>query len=133
MKAHSDLKLQHRDIVFSALPTDQAVQAARLLGRIVGVTVQAYPSEHRVAVQYSVSEHSLLKLETVLMDAGFHLDNHILQKIKRALAHYCEEVQCDNLNIPEHNIKSRDVYVKVWEKHSHGDHDDTPEELRRYL
>ncbi|MBM5572030.1 MULTISPECIES: hypothetical protein [Deefgea] len=133
MKSHSDLKLQHRDIVFSALPTDQAVQAARLLGRIVGVTVQAYPSEHRVSVQYSVSEHTLLKLETILMDAGFHLDNHILQKIKRALAHYCEEVQCDNLNIPEHNIKSRDVYAKVWEKHPHGDHDETPEELRRYL
>lgn len=133
MKAQTDLKLQHRDIVFSALPTDQAVQAARLLGRIVGVSVQAYPSEHRVSVQYSVSEHTLLKLETLLMEAGFHLDNHILQKIKRALAHYCEDVQYDNLNIPEHNIKSRDVYVKVWEKHQHGDHDETPEELRRYL
>lgn len=133
MKPHPDQHQQHREIVFSALPTDQAVQAARILNRIVGVTAQAYPREHRIAVQYDVTEHCLLELETILSDIGFHLDNHILQKIKRALAHYCEEVQCDNLNIPEHNLKSREVYVKVWEKHPHGDHDDTPEELRRYL
>lgn len=133
MKPHTDQHQQHRDIVFSALPTDQAAQAARILSRIVGVTAQAHIREHRITVQYDVSEHNLLELETLLCDIGFHLDNHILQKIKRALAHYCEEVQCDNLHIPEHNLKSRDVYVQVWENHPHGDHDDTPEELRRYL
>ncbi|WP_410498958.1 hypothetical protein [Chitinibacter sp. S2-10] len=128
---HDDIK--HRDIVFSGLPLDQANQAAKLLNRIPGVLCQAFASQHRVAVQYHMDEHSLLELETRLLEAGFHLDNNILQKIKRTLAHYCEEVYHDNRAIPEHNIKSRDVYVKVWEKHPHGDHDETPEELRRYL
>lgn len=133
MNQHPDLHQQHRDIVFTALPSDQAAQAARILNRIIGVTAQAHLREHRVAVQYNVSEHTLLELETLLRDIGFHLDHHLLQKIKRALAHYCEEVQYDNLHIPEHNLKSRDVYVQVWENHLHGDHDDTPEELRRYF
>jgi hypothetical protein len=129
----ADNDSKNRDIVFSALPLEQASQAARLLARLAGVQCQVFAAQHRISVQYRLSEYSLLELETRLQDAGFHLDNAILQKIKRALAHYCEEVQFDNQTIPEHNIKSRDVYVQVWDKHPHGDHDDTPEELRRYL
>ena len=133
MQQPPDLYQQYRDITFNPVPTDQAVQAARILNRIIGVTAQANLREHRVTVQYHVSEHTLVELENLLCEHGFELDNHLLQKIKRALAHYCEEVQCDNLYIPEQNLKSRDIYVQVWEKHQHGDHDDTPEELRRYL
>ncbi|WP_157669686.1 hypothetical protein [Chitinibacter sp. GC72] len=132
MKQHHD-DIKHREIVFSAQPLDQASQAARLLNRIPGVESQVFASQNRISVQYHIDEHTLIELETRLQEAGFHLDNSILQKIKRALAHYCEEVHYDNRAIPEHNIKSRDVYVKVWEKHPHGDHDETPEELRRYL
>ncbi|MDR3430124.1 hypothetical protein [Silvimonas sp.] len=121
------------DIVFHVLPTDQAVQAARLLGRIPGVVVQPHESERRVTVHYDVLEHTLLELETWLQSGGFHLDGSILQKIKRALIHYTEDVQRDNTQIPEHPTKSREVFVKAWEHHLHGDHDDTPEELRRYL
>lgn len=132
MKTASEL-VKHRDIVLYALPTDQAVQAARYLGRIPGVIAQAHPAQHSISVTYQITEHTLLDLEACLTAAGFHLDNSIMQKIKRALAHYCEDVQRDNMDIPEHNIKSRDVYVKVWENHPHGDHDETPEELRRYL
>ncbi|QLI82214.1 hypothetical protein HZU75_12140 [Chitinibacter fontanus] len=132
MKPHHD-DIKHRDIVFSALPLEQASQAARLLNRIPGVESQVFASQNRIAVQYHIDQHTLLELETRLQEAGFHLDNSIMQKIKRALVHYCEEVHYDNRTIPEHNIKSRDVYVRVWENHPHGDHDDTPEELRRYL
>ena len=132
MKQHHD-EIKHRDIVFSPLPLEQASQAARLLNRIPGVECQVFASQHRISVQYHIDQHTLLKLEQRLQEAGFHLDNGILQKIKRALAHYAEEVYYDNRAIPEHNIKSRDVYVKVWENHPHGDHDETPEELRRYL
>lgn len=132
MKPHHD-DIKHRDIVFSALPLEQASQAARLLNRIDGVESLVFASQNRIAVQYHIDQHTLLELETRLQEAGFHLDNSIMQKIKRALVHYCEEVHYDNQTIPEHNIKSRDVYVRVWDNHPHGDHDDTPEELRRYL
>ncbi|WP_028456018.1 hypothetical protein [Chitinilyticum litopenaei] len=132
MKTSQDLT-KHREIVLYALPTDQAVQAARYLGRLPGITVQANAAQHSIMLSYCVTDYTLQELENLLMTAGFHLDNSILQKIRRALAHYCEDVQRDNLDIPEHNIKTRDVYAKVWEHHPHGDHDDTPEELRRYL
>ena len=131
-RLQSDTRKQ-RDLVFACQPSDQAVQAARFLARIDGVIAHAFPADHRVSVAYDISEHSLLELETRLNEAGFHLDGHLLQKILRALAHYSEEVQRDNLQIPAAPLKSRDIYVKVWEKHQHGDHDDTPEELRRYL
>ncbi|QLG86940.1 hypothetical protein HQ393_01055 [Chitinibacter bivalviorum] len=130
---HTVSDLKHRDIVFSNLPLEQASQAARLLSRLNGVQCLVFADQNRISIQYHLSQHSLIALENRLLEAGFHLDNSILQKLKRALAHYCEEVHCDNLAIPEHNIKSRDVYVQVWDKHLHGDHDDTPEELRRYL
>ncbi|MBE9609885.1 hypothetical protein [Chitinilyticum piscinae] len=132
MKPSGEL-LKQREIVFYHLPTDQAVQAARYLGRLPGVIAQAHPEKHSITVSYQITEHTLESLENGLLAAGFHLDGSIMQKIRRALAHYCEDVQRDNLDIPEHNIKTRDVYVKVWEHHPHGDHDDTPEELRRYL
>ncbi|WP_273430829.1 hypothetical protein [Chitinibacter tainanensis] len=125
--------IKHRDIVFTALPLDQASQAMRLLNRLEGIQCQAHPEQHKVSLQYNLNQHRLVDLEERLQAAGFHLDNSILQKILRALAHYSEEVHHDNQHIPEHNVKSRDVYAKVWENHPHGDHDDTPEELRRYL
>ncbi len=121
------------EIVFNALPVDQAVQAARMLGRLPGVVVQPHAAERRVTVHYDVMEHTLIELETWLQNSGFHLDGSILQKIKRALIHYTEDVQRDNMEIPEHPIKPREVFVKAWDHHLHGDHDDTPEELRRYL
>lgn len=124
---------KHRDIVLYSLPTDQAVQAVRYLGRLPGVIAQAHPEQRSISVTYQITEHTLQELENCLTEAGFHLDGSILQRIKRALAHYSEEVQRDNLDIPEHNVKTRDVYVRVWEHHPHGDHDETPEELRRYL
>ncbi|KPC50799.1 hypothetical protein [Amantichitinum ursilacus] len=121
------------DIVFFALPPDQAVQAARALGRLPGVVVQSCSAEHRVSVHYDVMEHTLQELEAQLQQNGFHLDGSILQKIKRAIVYYTEDVQRDNMHMPEHPTKTRDVYVQMWDHHPHGDHDDTPEELRRYL
>ena len=121
------------DIVFYTLPGDQAVQSARVLGRLPGVVAQPYPAEHRVQVHYDVTEHTLQELEQHLQACGFHLDGSLLQKIKRAIIYYTEDVQRDNMHTPEHPTKARDVYVQMWDHHPHGDHDDTPEELRRYL
>ena len=121
------------EILFYALPADQAVQSARMLGRLPGVVAQPHPAEHRVTVHYDVLAHTLQMLEQHLQSSGFHLDSSLLQKIKRAIIYYTEDVQRDNMHIPEHPTKTRDVYVQMWGHHPHGDHDDTPEELRRYL
>jgi hypothetical protein len=43
-------------------------------------------------------------------------------------------VQYHNLKVPEHNTKSPhpEVFVKAYENHPHGDHDDTPKDMRDF-
>ncbi|STQ89109.1 hypothetical protein [Iodobacter fluviatilis] len=124
---------RHHLIQLYPLPPDQALHAVLFLNSLEGVIAHDSDHKHCISVLYHLPQYRLLWLENQLKQAGFHLDESILSKIKRALVHYCEDIACSNLEIPEHNVKSRDVYVKVWEKHPHGDHDETPEELRRYL
>ena len=78
-------------------------------------------------------EFSLEFLEDALREAGFHLDNSLYAKLVRAVVYFCEETQRHNLESPERLIKKSDeVYVKVYDRHPHGDHDDTPVEFREY-
>jgi hypothetical protein len=64
---------------------------------------------------------------------GFHLDGSLLAKIIRALVYFCEDTELHNLRCPQRLIKqSHEVYIKAWDHHLHGDHDDTPPELREY-
>ncbi|MBY0445783.1 MAG: hypothetical protein K2Q15_11305 [Burkholderiales bacterium] len=133
MKPSPDHNAKHQLIQLYPLPCNQAAHAAVYLSTLDGVSAQALSDAPCISVHYRLPECSLTQIENHLKQAGFHLDESILSKIKRALVHYCEDIACSNLEIPEHNIKSRDVYVKVWDNHPHGDHDETPEELRRYL
>lgn len=67
-----------------------------------------------------------------LASQGFHLDNSLLCKLKRSLAYFCESVQRRNLAANEPEIKSQQAFIKVYERHLHGDCDETPEEWRSY-
>jgi hypothetical protein len=133
MKPSPDKNAKHQLIQLYPLPHNQATHAAHYLNTLDGISAEALNETPCISVHYCLPECRLTWIENHLKQAGFHLDESILSKIKRALAHYCEDIACSNLEIPEHNVKSRDVYVKVWDKHPHGDHDETPEELRRYL
>jgi hypothetical protein len=128
--------VQHREIVFSPFPAEQATQAAQFLNRLPGVEAQAFTAEQRVSVIYSIHAHCLRELEMQLSCAGFHPENTLLQKIKRALIHYCEEIERHNLSISAKNTKAgmhHEIYVNVYDAHPHGDHADTPQELRRHF
>lgn len=126
-----DMKKQ-RDIHFHAIPTDQATQAARLLSRLDDLHVTAKPSELAITVHYEITRWSLISIEEHLAEAGFHLDGSLLHRLKRALIHYTESVQLENLHHPEREYKTKEVYIHAWEHHPHGDYDETPEELREY-
>ncbi|AOY00368.1 hypothetical protein [Jeongeupia sp. USM3] len=117
---------------FSAEPEGQAARALQLLSRLPGVSALA-AGERRVSVSYSSATHSFAELEAWLLDNGLVLASGPLQLLGRALARYADDVERDNLNVPEHNVKARDIYVQAWGHHPHGDSDETPEELRRYL
>ncbi len=52
----------------------------------------------------------------------------------RALIYYVEETQLHNLEAPHKPLKrsQSEAYTHAWERHPHGDHDDTPPEWREY-
>ena len=120
-----------REIAFHPLPADQVERALLLLEGLQNVEVSAGET-HCIVVRYHVCEYTLEGLETALASQGFHLDNSLLSKIRRALAYFCESVQRRNLEANEPDIKSQQAFMRVYERHLHGDHDETPEEWRSY-
>ena len=129
----SDLKKQ-REILFAKFPPGQVPEAADDLGHLDEVEAAPKIEKRAVAVAYELQQHTLQELEDHLVDKGFHLDNTLMSKLTRALIHYVEETQLHNLGAPEKRLKrsSQEAYVKAWEHHPHGDHDDTPPEWREY-
>ncbi len=121
-----------REIVFHDLPVGQAERARVLLEGLEGLIVSGGPDGRRLLVRYSVCEYTLEGLETALSSQGFHLDNSLMSKLRRALAYFCENVQRSNVAADEPDIKSQQAFMKVYERHLHGDRDDTPEEWRSY-
>ena len=126
--------VKRREISFRPLPPGQTDKALTALQRLKGLRVRLIETKERtLEVEYSVTDFSLEMLETALRDAGFHLDNTLYTKLVRALVYFTEETQRHNIASPERLIKqSNEVYIKVYDQHPHGDHDDTPPELRDY-
>jgi hypothetical protein len=121
-----------REIVFHELPDGQVERALVLLEGLEGLMVTVGPDGRTLLVRYSVCEYTLESLETALSSQGFHLDNSLLSKLRRAMAYFCENVQRQNVAANEPDIKSQQAFMKVYERHLHGDRDDTPEEWRGY-
>jgi len=121
-----------REIVFHALPVGQAERALVLLEGLDGLVVTVGPGGNTLLVRYHICEYTLEGLETALASQGFHLDNSLLSKLKRSLAYFCESVQRRNVAANEPDIKSQQAFIQVYERHLHGDRDDTPEEWRGY-
>ena len=123
---------KERVIVFHDLPLGQVGRALHLLEGMDGLTVLAGAGPKHLLIRYSICEYTLEGLESALSSQGFHLDNSLLSKLQRALAYFCENVQRRNVAANEPDIKSQQAFVKVYERHLHGDRDETPEEWRDY-
>ena len=121
-----------REIVFHDLPPGQAEHALVLLEGLEGLVATVGSDGSRLLVRYHICEYTLEGLETALASQGFHLDNSLMSKLKRALAYFSESVQRRNVAADEPDIKSQQAFMKVYERHLHGDRDDTPEEWRSY-
>ncbi|QEL63968.1 hypothetical protein OTERR_04920 [Oryzomicrobium terrae] len=131
-RAHPDLN-KERDILFAKFPPGQVPEAADHLARQPALAAEARLAQRAVAVRYQLTDHTLRELEDDLADRGFHLDNTLFSKLMRALIYYVEETQLHNLGVPEKRLKrSNEAYMRAWEQHAHGDHDDTPPEWRDY-
>ena len=129
-----ELDKQH-DIVFDNESPDQINRAYVLLSGLPNCKVEygATPS-NTLRVSYNLQHYTLEGLEHGLIEEGFKLDHTPLHSIGRKVIYYCEDTICHNLDIPTHPTKKneRDVFVKAYNQQPHGDHDDTPFELRDY-
>jgi len=124
---------KRRELRFHVLPVGQADRALQRLSAVPGLVVEPGLKPNVLWVTYSLVDHSLEELSDLLTSMGFHLDPSIYTRLLHALICYCEETQLRNARSPERLIKkSNEVYVQAWEHHLHGDHDDTPAELRDY-
>lgn len=123
---------KHREIRFNKLRLWQVEQARALLESLENLEVAPGVLPNSLSVWYEVTDYTMEGLETALINQGFHLENTLYCKIIRALVYFSEDTQLRNMSQPERLIKkSHEVYSKAWEHHPHGDHDDTPPELRR--
>lgn len=128
----SDLHKQ-REILFSRFPPGQIPEAASQLQQLEHLEAAPQLLKRAVEVSYDLREHTLEELETHLQDQGFHLDNTLMSKLRRALIHYVEDTQLHNLGVHERPLKqSQEAFIQAWERHPHGDHDETPPEWREY-
>lgn len=125
---------KERVLAFSDDPANQLDQAYLLLSGLENFHVERGPHPNTLLIRYSVQHYSLEALEKALNREGFRLADGLLGKIKKHLIHYCEDVQYHNLKTPEPRTKnnSQEIFVKAYEHHPHGNHDDTPKELREF-
>ena len=126
--------IKHRDLVFTDDPPGQVERAFALLSGLEGLKVERGNERNCLHIIYSLLDYSLEGLEHALAQQGFHLDGGALGQISKKLTYYREEVEYHNLNVPELHGRARrsEVFAKAYEHHLHGDHDDTPPELREY-
>jgi hypothetical protein len=87
-----------------------------------------------IQVRYDIRQLTLQTIESALAEVGFHLDNSLLSKVKRALFYYTEETQLMNWGYQNDQASSTlDVFVSCYNQREHGCRDERPEYLRQYL
>ncbi len=125
-----------REIHFNPMHPDpsQAQSAILLLSDIHGITHLDLVNSLKLRIGYNLKHINLRHIEQALIDVGFHLDNSILVKIKRALHYYTEDVQCENMGYPTKDSNStKQVFINRYQRLKHGCRDERPDHWRRYL
>lgn len=133
MTDSSELEKQ-RDIVFSEEPPGQIDRAYQLLSGLPDCKVEHSDTPNALRVSYNLGHYTLEGMENALTEEGFHLDHSMLRSIERNVIYYSEDTICHNMDIPMQFTKKkiREIFVNAYEHEPHGDHDDTPPELRDY-
>jgi hypothetical protein len=123
---------KHRELRFNKLRSWQVEQAKAMLAGLDRLEVAPGLLPNSISVWYEITDYTMEGLESALIAQGFHLENTLYCKMIRALVYFCEETQLRNMRQPERLIKkSNEIYSKAWDHHPHGDHDDTPVDLRQ--
>lgn len=126
---------KHREINFCSLhPPEQAQHAILVLSDIQGVENLRLGNRYQLHISYDIRHISLQIIEDALQEIGFHLDNSLLFKLKRALHYYTEDVQRHNLGVGEKGSQNtRQIFINRYQRLRHGCRDDRPDHWRKYL
>jgi len=128
--------IKQRLIHFSEMhpDADQAGSSMLLLSDVKGVVKLHHISRVCLSIEYDIAFLNLKVLEEALSDVGFHLDNSMIHKLKRALYYYSEETQQANLGYTQ-NCKdfTKRIFINEYSHHDHGCRDNRPEHWREYL
>lgn len=127
---------KQREIAFCTLHPDpnQAGSASALLVDIKGIQTVEVISPSSLQISYHLLAICLADIELLLEQSGFHLDNRLTTKIRRALYHYTEETQRANHGCCKSDPNcTQKVFVSRYQKRDHGCQDDRPDHWRRYL
>jgi hypothetical protein len=100
-----------RRICFAGLPPPNLSRAMKLLGTMAQLEARVDAEDGCLSVRYDLSQHTLEALENLLVNHGYHLDNSLLQKIKRALIYHSESCQLENLRAPTREQRLRSIYL----------------------
>ena len=128
--------IKRREICFCHLhpDPDQAHTALLYLSGMDEIDSIRRLGKHRIEVTYDLRRIRLQIINTMLDHAGFHLDNSLMARMKRSLYHYTEQVEFENLQLPNHTfLDTTEVFINRYRHLRHGCRDDRPEHWRKYL
>jgi hypothetical protein len=121
-----------RELRFCPREPGQAERALKLLEGLPDLGANPGRRANALCVCYDLREYTLQGLEHALIRQGFRLESGVFWRLQRAMLHFSEETQLRNMRMPERLLKkSHEVYSRAWDHHLHGDHDDTPADLRQ--
>lgn len=127
---------KQRDVMFNPLHDDenQALTASKMLIDLDGIVLADVVSSTHLIVRYDLRFFTLLDIEELLSTVGFHLDNNLLLKLKRALYRYTEETERANLGCVDGQSNcTREAYINRYQQLPHGCRDKRPTHWRDYL
>jgi len=130
-----DENSKRREIHFCAIDpaAEPAREAAKLLMNAPGIESAQSLARDCLQVCYDLEQINLQIIEESLAELGFHLENSILCRMKRALIHYCEETQLANMGRSHDKANATlDIFINSYQQRLHGCRDPRPKHLRDY-
>ena len=135
MEREINILVKHREIRFCRLHPDntQAHSASLILSNVEGIHRVQPVETHLLHVSYDISRITLNIIEEALGELGYHLDNSLMHKLKRALYYYTEETQRANLGLEGVCCRDKQMFINRYLRRRHGCRDERPEHWRNYL
>ena len=128
--------IKHREIAFDTLQPgpQQVLTAIQVLQDLEGVEAARATGDHRLEVSYDLRHVSLQMIEELLVELGFHLDNSLVYKLRRALYYYTEDNERTRVGVQHGDPNdTREVFISRYARMRHGCRDERPGYWRRYL